>query len=117
MRTATTCCWKGSTTGWTICGPRWALCCSRGCGTTRPSSQSSTPCPRRSGEAPGPGRHHLREECHRPMELNDAFYRIFRQHLLLILFTVAVCATGAAVLGLGEKPAYTASTRLVLDTQ
>jgi capsular polysaccharide biosynthesis protein len=51
------------------------------------------------------------------MELNDAFYRIFRQHLLVILFTVAVCATGAAVLGLGEKPSYTASTRLVLDTQ
>lgn len=51
------------------------------------------------------------------MELNDAFYRIFRQHLLVILLTVAVCATGAAVLGLGEKPSYTASTRLVLDTQ
>jgi capsular polysaccharide biosynthesis protein len=51
------------------------------------------------------------------MELNDAFQRIFRQHLLVILLIVAVCATGAAVLGLGEKPSYTASTRLVLDTQ
>jgi capsular polysaccharide biosynthesis protein len=51
------------------------------------------------------------------MELNDAFHRIFRQHLLVILLVVAVCVTGAAVLGLGEKPSYTASTRLVLDTQ
>jgi capsular polysaccharide biosynthesis protein len=51
------------------------------------------------------------------MELNDAFYRIFRQHLLVILLAVAVCVTGAAALGLGEKPSYTASTRLVLDTQ
>lgn len=51
------------------------------------------------------------------MELNDAVQRIFRQHLLLILFMVAVCATGAALLDLGEKPSYTASTRLVLDTQ
>jgi capsular polysaccharide biosynthesis protein len=51
------------------------------------------------------------------MELNDAFYRIFRQHLLVILVAVAVCVTGAAALGLGENPSYTASTRLVLDTQ
>jgi capsular polysaccharide biosynthesis protein len=28
-----------------------------------------------------------------------------------------VCATGAALLDLGDKPSYTASTRLVLDTQ
>jgi capsular polysaccharide biosynthesis protein len=51
------------------------------------------------------------------MELNEAVHRIFRQHLLIILFMVAVCATGAALLHLGEKPSYTASTRLVLDTQ
>jgi capsular polysaccharide biosynthesis protein len=51
------------------------------------------------------------------MELNDVFHRIFRQHLVVILLMVAVCATGAALLDLGEKPSYTASTRLVLDTQ
>jgi capsular polysaccharide biosynthesis protein len=51
------------------------------------------------------------------MELNEAVHRIFRQHLVVILLMVAVCATGAALLDLGDKPAYTASTRLVLDTQ
>ena len=51
------------------------------------------------------------------MELNDAVHRIFRQHWWVIVLAVVVCTSTAALLHLGDRSSYTASTRLVLDTQ
>ena len=51
------------------------------------------------------------------MELNEAAHRIFRQHWWMIVLAVVVCTSGAALLHRGDRPTYTASTRLVLDTQ
>ena len=51
------------------------------------------------------------------MELNEAGRRIFLQHWRLIAVVLAVCIGGAALLHRGDVTTYTASTRLVLDTQ
>jgi capsular polysaccharide biosynthesis protein len=51
------------------------------------------------------------------MELNEAAHRIFRQHWWIIVLVVAVCTAAAALLHRGDTPTYTASARLVLDTQ
>lgn len=51
------------------------------------------------------------------MELNEATQRIFRQHWWIIVLAVVMCTSAAALLHRGEAPTYTASTRLVLDTQ
>jgi capsular polysaccharide biosynthesis protein len=51
------------------------------------------------------------------MELNEAAHRIFRQHWLMIVLAVVVCTSAAALIHRGDRPTYTASTRLVLDTQ
>jgi capsular polysaccharide biosynthesis protein len=51
------------------------------------------------------------------MELNEAVHRVFRQHWWIIVLAVAVCASAAALLHQADKPTYTASARLVLDTQ
>ena len=51
------------------------------------------------------------------MELNEAVHRIFRQHWWIIVLAVALCTAAAAFLHQGDRPTYTASARLVLDTQ
>src|SRR6476620_4141933 len=51
------------------------------------------------------------------MELNEAGHRIFLQHWRLIALVLAVCTAGGALLHRGDVTTYTASTRLVLDTQ
>src|SRR6266480_7685431 len=51
------------------------------------------------------------------MELNEAARRIFLQHWKLIALVLATCIGGAALLHRGDATTYTASTRLVLDTQ
>jgi capsular polysaccharide biosynthesis protein len=51
------------------------------------------------------------------MELNEAGRRIFLQHWRLIAVVLAVSIGAAALLHRGDATTYTASTRLVLDTQ
>jgi capsular polysaccharide biosynthesis protein len=51
------------------------------------------------------------------MELNEAGRRILLQHWKLIVLVLAACFGGAALLHRGDVTTYTASTRLVLDTQ
>jgi capsular polysaccharide biosynthesis protein/uncharacterized coiled-coil protein SlyX len=51
------------------------------------------------------------------MELNEAARRIFVQHWKLIALVLVTCIGGAALLHRGDVTTYTASTRLVLDTQ
>jgi len=51
------------------------------------------------------------------MELNEAGRRILLQHWKLIILVLAACISGAALLHRSDVTTYTASTRLVLDTQ
>jgi capsular polysaccharide biosynthesis protein len=53
------------------------------------------------------------------VELNEAVRRIFGQHWPLIVFCVGLSLLGVNLVGLhrGEGKSYTASTRVVLDTQ
>ena len=50
------------------------------------------------------------------MELNEVVRRIFGQHWRLIMIFVAVGIVASALMHLGDQPMYTASTRVVLDT-
>jgi capsular polysaccharide biosynthesis protein len=51
------------------------------------------------------------------VELNEALRRIFGQHWIVIALMLVAGTAVAAFMSLGSGPSYTASTRLVLDTQ
>jgi capsular polysaccharide biosynthesis protein len=51
------------------------------------------------------------------MELNEAGRRILLQHWRLIALVLVACVGGATLIHHGDVTTYTASTRLVLDTQ
>jgi capsular polysaccharide biosynthesis protein len=51
------------------------------------------------------------------MEMNEVVHRIFGQHWRLIALFVALGIGVPALLHLGDTPSYTASARVVLDTQ